>query len=348
MANQANWTWLERVIRRIPLPKPVIYNFTFITIYLIYYFFSTKVFWFEWNIYHNFQSLAASILIAYLLGGTQFLLDKMRDTLKYIDILNNSDSNDFYAKLEERFTKSYVNRILLEIFVIGPFIILSWGILPYQELEPNNKWAMGLDIYGYLLLFFILFLFSEILWILINSIWSLNDISISPNGLILETDVFSTVLKLKPLRNFLLIFIFIYFLAIALAIITYLGPSNVFPYEIVFFAALLLAGVALFFIGLEAIQGIIDRQVENELDILNKKRVELRELFMSAISRGKPLDKNDEMNNISVALAFVQKEKTDLMEFNKRAYDITSISIFIVSFLIPLVTLVKELVQIKI
>jgi hypothetical protein len=248
---------------------------------------------------------------------------------------------------ENRYTGSQWYHILLILSVIAPFIVLSWNSLPYHDLEPHNRWALGLDFYGYLLLFFILFLLSEILWLIINVVWSLNEIGCVSQAISAKINVFSIGMKLRPVRNFLLIFIIYYFLALALAISTYLGPTNKFPFEVAFFSALLLLGAALFFVGLEAIQRIINYRVENELDILDKNREEQHKQLMD-ISKGGYSENKDEIDYISSTLEIFQKERDSLTKINRRAYDLTAIGVFIGSFLIPLVTLLENLRQLAI
>jgi len=343
-----SWNWLEAVFKRIPLPYSLVSYFVFIIIYSIYWLFSTKVYWFEWHIFHNFQSLVASILIAYLLIGIKFLLDKTRDTFQYIDLLYEDREINFYAIFKDRYTRSLLYRMLVILSVIVPFIILSWNALPYHAGEPHNVWAIGLDAYGYTLLFLILLLLSEMLWLIVNVVWSLNEIRCISKAISSKVNVFGIEMKLRPVRNFLLIFVIYYFFALALAISTYLGPTNKFPYEIVFFSVLLFFGIVLFFAGLEAIQRLIDCHVENELDNLNKKMEEQHRLLMDSVSKGGYRENKDEINYISGNLEIFRKERDSLIQINRKAYDLTAIGAFIASFLVPLVTLLENIRQLAI
>jgi hypothetical protein len=343
--KDASWTWLEELYRRIPLPYPVIAYFLFVLIYSVYWLFGTKVYWFEWNIYHNFQSLAVSLLIALLLAGMQLLLDKTRDTFRYIENIYENNKHTFYITFKNRFTESHGYRILLVSSVIAPFFILSWNALPYYHVEPNNSWALALDIYGYLLLFLILFLLSEILWLIINVVWSINELGCISQAISAKINIFSIGMKLRPIRNFLLIFVIYYFLVLALAISTYLGPANRFPYEVVFFSALLFLGAALFFVGLEAIQRIINCRVEYELNILYENMEEQHKQLTDAISKRGYSENRDEINYISSTLEAFQKERDNLNQINRRAYDLTAVGVFIGSFLVPLLTLFEKLRQ---
>jgi hypothetical protein len=83
--------------------------------------------------------------------------------------------------------------------------------------------------------------------------------------------------------------------------------------------------------------------VENELDILNKRRDEQHQLLIKAILNGNSNQKADEIESISKVLDIIQKERDSLLQINRRAYDVASVSLFISSFLIPLLTLFEKL-----
>jgi hypothetical protein len=343
-----SWNWLEWTFRIIPMPYPVASYLVFIIIYLIYWLFSTKVYWFEWHIFHNFQSLVVGTLIAYLLIGIKFLLDNTRDTFRYIDHLYEDQKISFYTNFQNRYIGSIWYHMLLILSVIVPFVVSSWNSLPYHTQEPDNLWAIGLDVYGYTLLLLILLLFSNLVWLIVNVVWSLNEIGCISKAISAKVNVFSIEMKLRPVRNFLLIFVIYYFFALTLTISTYLGPTNKFPYEIAFFSVLLFFGMVLFFVGLEAIQRIINCRVENELDILNKKMEELHMQLMDAAAKGGYSENKDEINYVSSNLEVFRKEKDSLIQINRRAYDLTAIGTFIGSFLIPLVTLLENIRQLTI
>jgi len=270
-------------------------------------------------------------------------MNKTRDTFLYIDQLYDNCEDNFYNRLREKFTGSHWYHLLLISTVLVPFLIIGWNVWPYGNLSPDSKWAWILDIYGYIILFFILILFSELLWLIINIVWALNDMGCKSRILPIKIDVFSLGMKLRPIRNFLLMFVVYYFISIAIAISTYIGPTRKFSYETGFFIVLLLFGIALFFAGMEAIQRMINCQVESELDVLNKKRDEQHKLLIDIISGEDRPGKTEEIDSISKILEILQNERDSLMQTNRKAYDITAIGVFIGSILIPLLTLLEKL-----
>jgi len=101
-------------------------------------------------------------------------------------------------------------------------------------------------------------------------------------------------------------------------------------------------GVVLFVAGLEAVQRIINCRVENELDILNKKRNEQHQALVNIVSSGSA-EKAKDIENASKILDIIHKERESLLQVSRRAYDIATLSLFISSFLIPLLTLLEKL-----
>ncbi|OPX77961.1 MAG: hypothetical protein A4E45_01625 [Methanosaeta sp. PtaB.Bin039] len=345
--ERPRWNWLEQLIEPIPVNYFLASYFSSLVIFSIYYLFSWRVILFQWHIYHALQSLGQSILVGYLMAGLIYLSARTREVFGHIDIIYDNRSMDFSAKIEKRVTGAKGHHLILLLSVIAPFVILSWGQLPYYQWEPSN-WALGLDIFGYSLSFLILALLTELIWLMANIVWSVNELGCASNQLSSNCDVFSLDMKLNPIKNFFLIFISYYFIAIALIIGDYTSPTGEISYEPIYFAVLLAVGVALFIAGLEAVQRIISCRVEKELEILNFRREEQYQLLIGITSGNDSLGKTAEIDYISNLLNIIQKERESLLQINRRAYDITSMSLFISSFLIPLLTLLEKLGILKV
>lgn len=341
--DQARWSWLEAVMEKIPVNYLLVSYILFILLFSIYYLFSRNVFWFQWHEVHILQSLAQCILIAYLIAGLIYLSERTRYTFKQIDLLYGNFKNEYFNRIGARITGLKGYHLLLLLSVVVPFIAISWGQFPYYQKESYNNWALGLDLYNYLLSFLILALLTELLWLMANIVWSINEIGCASESFSMVGDIFGIGMKLRPLRNFFLVFIVYYFIAIALVIYTYLSPSGEISYEAIYFAVLLVMGAILFVAGLEAIQRIINCRAENELDILNKRRDDQHKLLINIVSSGDSGQKVGEIESVSKVLDIIQKERDNLLQVNRRAYDIASISLFITSFLIPLLTLLEKL-----
>lgn len=341
--SQARWNWLEILSERISANYLLVSYFLLIFLFSLYYLFNLNVITFEWqyNIRYFLQSLAQCFLISYLVSGLIYLTGKTKEVFKYIDSLYGNLKNDFFAGIETKVTGAAGYHLLLFLSVVSPFIIMSWGQWPYYNWEPGN-WARALDIYNYLLSFLILALLTELLWLIANIVWSINEIGCSSGAFSVAIDVYGIEMKLRPMRNFFLIFIVYYFVAIALVIGTYISPSGKISIEPIYFGVLLVVGAVLFVAGLEAVQRIINCRVENELDILNKKRNEQHQALVNIVSSGSA-EKAKDIENASKILDIIHKERESLLQVSRRAYDIATLSLFISSFLIPLLTLLEKL-----
>lgn len=340
--KQLGWNWAESIAGRISANYLLVSYLLLISLFFIYYLFSRKVILFQWHIWYVLQILSQCLLIPYLIAGLIYLSEKTRSTFRHIDHLYGNRNNEIFDKIETKVTRDRGYHLILLVSITAPFIIISWGQWPYFQWEPD-MWSLGLDIYNYVLSFLILALLTELLWLMINIVLSIYDIGCSSAAVSTTSDVFGIGLKLRPLRNFFLIFIIYYFIAIALVICTYTSPEGKLPYEVMYFGVLLAAGVLLFVAGSEAIQGIISCRVEGELDKLNKRRDEQHQLLVKAVSSENSTEKTSEIGNISIVLDIIQKERDSLLQVNRRAYNISSVSLFISSFLIPLLALLEKL-----
>lgn len=354
-AKRVNWSWLEALMERIPAHYLLASSLLFILLFSIYYLFSWNVTLFKWLIriedesihvvYYEMryisQSLAQSFLVPYLIAGLIYLSEKTRETFRYLDMLFENPKKDCYGRIEASVIGAKGYHMLLFLFVITPFMMISWGQWDYHYRDPGN-WAWGLDIYSYLLSFLILALLTELLWLMGNIVWSVNEIGCIPGELSESINVFGIGMKLRPLRNYFLVFIVYYFIAMALLIYTYISPSDKMTIEPIYFGVLLVIGGMLFVAGLETVQRIIDCRVENELDILNNRREKQDHRLIEIVSSGNPSEKVSEVEYISKVLDIIQKERDSLLQINRRAYDVTSVSLFISSFLIPLLTLLEK------
>jgi hypothetical protein len=351
-AQQPKWNWLEALMERIPVNYLLISYLLFIVFFAIYYLFSWQIRVFHWLIrkedvsvyltWYISQSLAQSILVPYLTAGLIYLSGKTKETFRYIDKLHDGPQNYYFNRIQTRVIGFRGYHLLLFLSVVVPFIIMSWGRWDYHQKAYGN-WAWGLDIYSYLLSFLILALLTELLWFMANIVLSVNEIGCMADIFSKSVDVFSIGMKLRPLRNFFLIFIVYYFLAITLIIYTYLSPIGEVSFEPIYFAVLLALGAILFVAGLEAIQRIINCRVENELDNLNKKHAERDRRLMDVVFKDEDDKKASEIDSISKILDIIRKERESLLQIKRRAYDVASVGLFICSFLIPLFTMLEKL-----
>ena len=357
--DQTNWNWLEALMKRIPANYLLVSYLLFILLFAIYYIFNWQVRDFHWLIqtpnYFGYemryitQSLIQSILVPYLMAGLIYLSGKTRDTFRYVDLLHDGSKDYYFERIQARVTGYRGYHLLMLLSVLIPFIFMSWGQRSYHGLGnqywtwEDYCWAWGLDIYSYLLSFLILVLLTELLWLMANIVWSINEIGCIADIFSRSVDVFGIGMKLKPLKNFFLIFIVYYFVAIAMIIYTYLSPYEPISIEPIYYMVLLALGAILFVAGLEAIQRIINCRVEIELDRLNIKHAEQHKRLMDMVLNEGSDSRANNMDSISSVLEIIRNERESLLLTKRRAYDLASVSLFISSFLIPLLTMLDML-----
>jgi len=154
----------------------------------------------------------------------------------------------------------------------------------------------------------------------------------------MDINVFTIDMKLRRVRNSILKILIFYFMAIALATFSYISPTSIFSYEMVIVGVLLVMGITLFFVGIEAIQRIANSRVEYELDLLNKKLKDQLQTLENIASEGHDNGMKEKIN-ITFGMSEVQQREYDSLMQVKIGYDRDTIGIFICSFLIPMMTL---------
>jgi hypothetical protein len=338
MTKDGSWIWIERALRKIPLPALVTSLLIGTMILLIYWLFSRNIYFFEWNKMHKLSSIAVSTLIAYQIAGIYYLMVYTKNKFKMLDLFYDSSEFRFCKILEDKFRRSYLYYLLV-IYVIGPILLLNGLSTPYLDNEMNNL-GLALDIYNYLLIYINLFLLATILWIIVNLTWSLREAGKKLEKSSVIRNVYNADLKLKSFRGFILRVLFYYFICISIAITTYYNPytGNLSPYETYFFIILLLIGAAFFVAGLDAIQSMMCNQVEKELDPINMRIMEQLQKLNSIATQEGYLSRGEEINLISSMLETMQKERAELLSI--RIYDIRSIGTFIAATILPIITLI--------
>jgi hypothetical protein len=325
MAEDQNNIWLERWLGKIPLPVPVTSLFIGTVIFLVYFLFSRYVIFFEWNFYHQYASAVVSILIAYQLAGIFYLMGAIRENFRKLDHFYASSEFGFCKILEDKF-KSHCLYYLLILYFITPFLAINGLTTPYLDTEMNN-FGLLLDIYNNLLIYLSLFLLSTIHWIILNMAWSLREAGKMFEISSINGNVFSSELKLKSLKSFIVKIICYYFICISLAMATYLTPSGLSFYETILFFILLLIGATSFFGSLDAIQGLISKQIERELEPINIKITEQIQKLKTIVTQKNCFSQREEIDLIIPLLENLHKERAELLSI--RIYDIRSIGTFI-------------------
>jgi hypothetical protein len=332
MLNHSNWNWVEKLSNRLHLPYLIVSILFGIVVYLILYLFYLKLLNGEISNERYLIMAMAAAAITYQLCGNQFLLIKMKSIFSNLNYLSNEDGNKTLSRLNIKFESSHWYYLIM-ILIIVPFYLINW-VNPLILF--NTSMLVGFfNIYlEFFLGFSMLFLLGNILWIIINIAWGLNDTANNSAGFNTSVSIFAFVTKIKSIRSSITRVLVYYFIDIALLIWSYLNPSYIGKYEIIALVVLLLIGVVLFFIGLNAIQNVLKARLEFEYDLINRKIQEQNQKLILIISEG-DFAKIDQINFVSSALDGLRKQKEDLVNIDTRIYDLSTLSAFVTSFLIP-------------
>lgn len=353
MSNEYNQIVIEKIFKKIPVPYPIVSFLIAIILYSTYWFFSTKVYNLPWYFIDRLVASTLCILIALQLAGIQYTINKM-EKKNFIDLLLFPENvliiDDLYVRLSHRFYRSNLYYVIL-ILVIVPFIIIQLtDILGGAETfytSERTVWGLLLDIYNNFVGYLMLFLLSNILWIIFNILLALNEIFSHQYKHLIKINIFSIdkIGGLRSLRNSILKFITFYFICITLAIISYISPDSIFSYNTYFLLILLLLGVSFFLKGLGAIQKTVKGKIEYEINEINRNYQKESLKLIGIVSEKNYNDKESELNSVSIKLEqLCNVRELKLQLYDKvKVYDLMTVIQFTSSFFLPLIALLQNL-----
>ncbi len=351
MTDEYRWIF-EKFFKKIPVPYPIVSLFIAGIIYLIFWFFSTKVVLFPWEFYHSFIATTLGILIAFQLSGIQYLLNTMEKTFRELNSCpkNKTHVDNLYVKLKYRFSRSYWYYVIIAA-VIAPFVIndltrILHGGGTFYAAEPT-MWSFFLDIYNYSVGYFMFFLLAIFLWIILNITLMLNEMRSDSYKYLIKIDIFNIdgIGGLGPLRNLVSKVLIFYFICVTLAIISYISPFSIFSFESIFLIILLLVGVAFFLTGVGTIRKLLRGRIEDEISKINERYQLEHQKLMKLVSKGNYT--GEELNLVSTALKtlYVERERMLQLYGNAKGYDLKTVVQFSSSFILSLVAFVEKLLQ---
>lgn len=340
MTKDSEWSRSERLFSALSIPYPILSTLIGLIIYLIFILFDVIL----RNSVISQQRLimfAEAIVISYLLIGYQFLLKEMKLILSDMSFLIGEKGDKNLIQSRKRFKKSYFYYFTI-ISIIFPFLLTNVNVNPLQYLENDMPLLFLFYVYTQIVGLVLLFLLGNMLWIIINISWGLNEMANDLVGLNTSVSLYSTSFKIKSIRSSITKVIFYYFIGITLLITTYLNPVSLGKFEIIILIIILLIGVALFFIGLDAIQAVLKTKLEYEIEPIDKKVQELIQKLFLITSEG-DFNRIDELEFISNTLDVLKKQKDELTDIDTRVYDLSTITAFITSVLIPSIPLIDKI-----
>jgi len=264
MAANSDWIWVERFFKKIRLPYQMTSIFLGFFIYFCYLFFSKMINILPLNFHQQLSAISMSVIIPFMLGGTQYLINIMKWIIMHIDVIyDNNSSTFFFISSKNRFAGSYW-RYAIMFLVILPFYVVDWispfkgtQIEHFRELyfpiysieKFRSIWGLSFDIYLQAIGLFSLLLLAYVLWTMINIAWVLKDWEYLCTYNVLDQSIFNIKMRIAEIKSFILKILLFYFVCISLAIISYLNPQVFFSKETGILLILLLIGISFFFLG---------------------------------------------------------------------------------------------------
>ena len=174
MPEDNSWSWVEKALKKIPIPYPFVSLILFISCFLVYKNLSGLVDGFpdyqNWDMDTRMNIIITSFLIAYGLAGVRYFIDNMRAVFSEIEPAQGCENkiDDLNDRLEKKFTKSKIFYLIYSLFLIPyiPIDLESGMVYSYFRVEKTN-WAISLDIFNWTVTLLIIYLMTKILWIVL-------------------------------------------------------------------------------------------------------------------------------------------------------------------------------------
>jgi len=220
--------------------------------------------------------------------------------------------------------------------------------------ESPSFWAFVLDIYDNILLKILtLYLLATILWMIFNISWSINLIASENYKHNLKLNFFKAdkMGGIRPLKNLVSSLSVYYFISIVLFIMTWSYPTprgpNVLPYESTLLIIIWLIGVAFFIWSWYTIRKLLIEKFEEEVNHISDLCQNKTQQLSDVVSKDDPSEIEKHLNQISIALDVLYKERGRMLELGARPMDFKTLFLFLGSSLSSLISIIETLTSEK-
>jgi hypothetical protein len=376
--GRESWVWVESIFGAVsPIPYPVFSIFIGLIALIIFIKFTQEVAFFEFRSFF-ILILVTVLLLSYLLAGIQYVLNDSRETFKIADQLNAPPEPGLYSVLEKKFYKSVSYYVIIAIFI---FILSVIDVISYLQdptilfsTDPSsNGWYAALDIYNFSISYLITILLATVVWIFYTISSALDKASDELYKLPPGKGIISDIGQRK-LKGLLLRVSLYYFIAVSLTIISTISPGSfyipeeplpielaletvltdvLYSLQVVLTAVLIISGAVLFFMGLGAVRRLSNAGIDKEIAAIDALITGKSQLLLDAASGVGVLDMGDRDDEnakldsekaeyISSMLSLLRSEKDYLIKSRRKGYDLSTITAFLTTSLIPLATAIQS------
>ncbi|KKG57402.1 hypothetical protein, partial [Methanosarcina mazei] len=247
--------------------------------------------------------------------------------------------------------------LALELTDILKYKFFNGSTPPYFYLFEKTFWSFSLDIINTIIQYSLLLFLAVIIWIMIELATILNELDKKYSICI---NVFDSreIGGLKPLRNFVLSIVSRYFITLTLVIISYesliesmfsnvmLRHKAIIPCEIIILSLMILIGLIIFLKEQKLISHLIDKNVNYELNEIYRNYKEIYDKILEINSNLNDDENKRELENLNIKMNFFEKKEIRIKEILSKEFDPKTISVFIITTLPSIITLIKEINEI--
>lgn len=345
MQDEMDWNWIERLFRRLPLSHSTLSLITGGMVLIIYLIFMLGIEYkeSEYSFYSFAQVLFLCITMTYLLLGNQHIVEKFGLVFQQIEFIKEDavTAKELYDQIVAQFFKSKNFFILLVVVALPP-IVVSYVYSPRFN-------STLLNIYNYIIFFFMLYLLATIFWIILSVSTTLEFIAKEPYRNFLKIDLYNVdrIGGLGRMSDFIMGLVIYYSVGISLAVLSYVDPTGYesVKFEIAFLLLLLLAGLILLFKGLQFLQKIFRERMFKELNDINEKYLNKYKILTESIADGGSKSEGDLQFALKSmeALRKEREEREALLYDNEKRFSLTAGIVTLISIILPLLTLFEKM-----
>ena len=241
--------------------------------------------------------------------------------------------------MEEEFTKSRTFYILLFVIVTSYIFIPAPEKSDFFFYHEPSVWSASIDVIDLAATLLVLYLMATILWIIFNISWVLDEIGQESNRNALRVDLYSSdkVGGMKSLANLILHLSIYQFIAISLAMISFVSPEDSYYKEIIFFASLFIISAYFFFNGGYVLNKLLEAKRAEEIDLINQQYHKMNELLINIINNQDITNKNEMLDQVSKSKELLIAEREALSTASKITFNIKENFVFFTSSFLPFI-----------
>jgi len=354
MVEEIDLKWIKDLSKRIPVIPPtlsLIFGFSCFIVYMSLM--RLAGIYDSINIYNFIQIVSFCGLLTYLLIFSRYILDQIKTIMRELKFNPEygMQKKELIVELDGKFS-NFKDFYIIVILVIASFFIIDYIkiFLISNDVEKILFGNIFLDTYNYLLLIFMLYLISAILWMILKISLLFDAIGKKPYKHYIQIDLFNAdrIGGLSVISELIIKILLYYSLGISLAMFSYIDPrffSVIF--EVMALALLLVAGIILLLRGLQNLEKPFLAKMSEDLYEINKEYQNQYKNLTRIISDKKETD--EALASVTKRIEALNKERAErekILNENRNKYGYSAIILAAVSFIMPILSLYGKLKEV--